>query len=236
MFDMCPYQTGPSNTTANASNAANAAAAAANLNMNPAPAPAFHLQANALPAAPPAMAVHVSLRAADRSRKQKILTAREQEVQDDRWAAEKERRRQVKELGSKRYQQLQALAAARAAATLKAEAKKVKALAQQQRAAALKVQRAAAAAAAAARSDEGAASGAAVGGATVAASSAAAGGEAAGVSGLGVGAVGAIARDKGGAGPPLTQPTSRASTRRRVPNRKSLDEVNACWYSCGFLS
>ena len=184
------------------------------------------------------MAVHVSLRAADRSRKQKILTAREQEVQDDRWAAEKERRRQVKELGSKRYQQLQALAAARAAATLKAEAKKVKALAQQQRAAALKVQRAAAAAAAAAaaRSDEGAASGAAVGGATVAASSAAAGGEAAGVSGLGVGAVGAIARDNGGAGPPLTQPTSRGSTRRRVPNRKSLDEVNACWYSCGFLS
>jgi len=42
-----------------------------------------------------------------------------------------------------------------------------------------------------------------------------------------VGAVGAIARNNGGAAPPLTQPTGRGSTRRRVPNRKFLDEVNA---------
>ncbi|KAL0023404.1 hypothetical protein WJX79_005927 [Trebouxia sp. C0005] len=65
------------------------------------------------------------------------------------------------------------------------------------------------------------------GGADVAASSAAAGGEAAGVSGQGLRAVEASIRDNGGAAAPPTQPIGRASTRRRVPNRRFHDEVPA---------
>ena len=199
-------------------------AAAANFNINPAAALAFHPQVNALPAAPPAMAVHVSFRAADRSRKQKILSARQKDLLHDRWWVEKERLQQLEETEHKRQKRLQALAAARAAAKVQTEARKLKAQAQRHKAAATRRQRAAAAAATA---GEAVATGAAAGGADVAASSAAAGGEAAGISGLGVGAVGASARDSGGAAPPPTQPIGRASTRRRVPTRSFQDEVNA---------
>ncbi len=213
--------------------AVNAAAAAANFNINPAPVAAFHPQMNALPAAPPAMAVHVSYRTADRSRKQKVLSARQKDLLHDEWRAEKDRLQQLEEQEKKRQKRQQALVAARAAAKVTAEARKLKAQALQQKAAATRKQRAAAAAAA--RNAEAAVSGAAAGGVSAAASSAAAGAEAAGVSGLGVGAVGASARDNGGAAPPLTQSIGRASTRMRVPSRKFLDEVNACWGSgCGF--
>ena len=211
-----------------AANAA-AAAAAANFNTNPAPALGFHPQANALPAAPPAMAVPVRFRPANRTRKQKVLSARQKDLLHEEWRAEKDRLEQLEEEEKKRQKRQQALAAARAAAKVAAEARKAKAQAQQQKAAATRQQRAAmaAAAAAAARNGEAAASGAAAGRVTAAASSAAAGGEAAGASGMGLGAVGASARGDGGAAPPLTQPTGRALSRRRVPNRKFLDEVNA---------
>ncbi|KAL0049059.1 hypothetical protein WJX82_005202 [Trebouxia sp. C0006] len=212
-----------------AANAA-AAAAAANFNMNPAPALGFHPQANALPAAPPAMAVPVRFRPANRTRKQKVLSARQKDLLHEEWRAEKDKLEQLEEEEKKRQKRQQALAAARAAAKVTAEARKAKAQAQQQKAAATRQQRAAmaaAAAAAAARNGEAAASGAAAGRVTAAASSAAAGGEAAGASGMGLGAMGASARGNGGAAPPLTQPTGRALTRRRVPNRKFLHEVSA---------
>ena len=207
----------------NCNDAANAAAAAANFNINPAPAPVFHPQMNTLPAAPPAEAVHVGFRAADRSRKQKILSARQKDLLHDRWA-EKERLQQLEENEQKRQRRLQALAAAQAAAKVQTEARKLKAQAQRQKAAATRA--AAAAAAAAATAAEAVATGATAGGVDVAASSAAAGGEAAGISGLGVGAVGASTRDRGGAAAPPTQPIGRASTRRRVPNRRFQDEAN----------
>ena len=39
--------------------------------------------------------------------------------------------------------------------------------------------------------------------------------------------MGASAREYGGAAAPPTQPIGRASTRKRVPNRRFQDEVNA---------
>ncbi|DBA75781.1 TPA: hypothetical protein ACH3X1_010192 [Trebouxia sp. C0004] len=217
---------GPSDNTVGSTDvrdAANAAAAAATLNIDFLPGPVFQPLMPAQPPAPPAMAHPLSFRADNRQRKQKVLSARQQEVRDDRWRAEKERLKQLEVQEPRRQQRLQALAAARAAVKVKAEARRVKAQAQRQKAAATRVlaaQRAAAVVAAAASSGE------AAGGVTTAAASAAAGAEAAGVSGLGLRAVGASARDNGGAAPPLTQPIGRACTRMRVPTKRFQDEVD----------
>jgi len=216
--------TGPSDNMAGITDhtdAADAAAAAANLGVNPIPAPAFQPLMDAQLLAPPAMADRLSFRANNRRRKQKVLSVRQQEVQDEMYKAEKERQKQLKVQEQRRQQRLQALAAAREAVKVKTDARRLKAQAQHQKAAAMKVQRAAAIAA---------------GAAAAAVTSSAAGTEAAGGSGQGSRAVGASARDNGGAAPPLTQPIGRASPRRRVPNKRFQDEVNACGSICGFLS
>ncbi|DBA75775.1 TPA: hypothetical protein ACH3X1_010187 [Trebouxia sp. C0004] len=211
-----PSLAGPSNDMVGVTDhtdAANAAAAAVNMDINPIPDPVFQ------PLMPAQLLAHpLSFRADNRQRKQKVLSARQQEVRDDRWRAEKEMLKQLGVQEQRHQQRLQALAAAWAAAKVKAEARRVKAQAQRQKAAATRVLAAQRAAAAS--------SGEAAGGVTTAAASAAAGAEAAGVSGLGLRAVGPSARDNGGTARPLSQPIGRASTRMRVPNRRFLDEVD----------
>ena len=75
--------------------AADAAAAVANFDVDPIPGPVFRPLLNAQPAAPPAMAVPVRFRPDNRTRKQKVLSARQKDLLHDQWRAEKDRLQQL---------------------------------------------------------------------------------------------------------------------------------------------
>ena len=171
------------------------------------------------------MGAAVNFRRAGRHRKQRVLSAKEKESQEELWRASKEQRQKLKLQEARRQQRLQALAAARAAAKHRATAKKSQAAEKKKKAAAARLAAAAAAAAAATMpAAENAAETAAE--------------DATGVQAIGArqnGAAGdqgsrAVAMGPGGidrANTLVAHTPERANTRRRFPTRKYLEEVSS---------